>query len=66
MKTYSVVDKVTKEVINNIVWDGESPIEDGLLDTYDLIAWDENVKGLPASIGFIYNDATNEFTPPQS
>ena len=53
---YAVVDKSTKIVTNNIEWDGESHLPSYLIENNDLIAWDENTKGHPVNIGYIYDE----------
>ena len=37
LQNYAVVDKTTQEVINNIMWDGESPLDPNIIETYDLV-----------------------------
>lgn len=65
MNNYSCIDKTTKEVINNIVWDGISPIESSYLQDCIMIKWDENTKGYPVSVGFIYDTENLGFISPK-
>lgn len=63
MKNYAIIDKLTKKVVTNIVWDGESPIEDGLSNNYDFVDWDETTKGYPVGIDFVYDFEFSGFIP---
>ena len=60
-KNYAAVDKVTKKVINNIIWDGSSYLDTIWKDVYDLIPWDENTTVNPVLPGFTYDENLNQF-----
>ena len=60
---YAVVDKTTKIVSNNIEWDGESHLPEYLTKKNNLIPWDENTKGYPVNVGYVYDENLQQFTP---
>ena len=58
---YAAIDKTTKIVINNIEWDGQSPLDPYWIEECDLIPWEESTKGYPVCIGDSYNETNNGF-----
>jgi hypothetical protein len=62
---YAVIEKTTKVVINNIEWDGQSFLDQSIIDNYDLVPWDETTKGYPVSPGYTYDDDKKVFIIPK-
>jgi hypothetical protein len=64
LQNYAVIDRTTKEVVNNIMWDGESYLDPMWKNDYDFIPWDESTIGSPVNVGYIYSEQTGEFIAP--
>lgn len=66
MDSYFLIDKESKLVINCIVWDGETYLDQTLIDNYIFIKNDETLnKGFPISIGDTYDETHTCFIPPK-
>jgi hypothetical protein len=62
---YACVDKTTSKVINNIEWDGESQLDSFIVENFTLVDWNQDTKGYPVSIGYIYDPDNNGFIFPK-